>query len=509
MSNYWKTLVSSALVGTKNRPAALPPDGGQLSAALQRLEADDDEELLLSAAAVMTMHHLAGARAVRVFDETQMPPPCPPESRPACSGEALKYLQAMLDDELPNQLLVDWLDAAAEAGQRIPHHLLIPFLDLLAGDVMRTTIHLALARIVGERGRWLANYNDKWAFVNWETDFDAVWSRSPSNIRRTLFRQYRWKDTDEAREFFVQRKGKMRTQDRSHYIDWMVLGQTDRDEGLYESLLDEEDTQVAQSAADRLRRMPNSAYVGRMIDRLEGRFWLENGPDGPQIQYRPYEELTLDMIRDTVNRTPERDMNESEGWMSYMMTCIPPQKWCEWLDRTMDELLALSWPGKAFFLKAWIRAASGHRDKTWALALVNLLLETDNNHMLTWLLEVLDQDDRERVVQRLWADDPSRVYMHAPLLGTNTWGEAISREVVEQYRLALAEDQDSALRWLRHGLPNNVIYLNPVVCDALQSLFAPILADEMVPIETRQAITDALSVLEARYHIRLAFNQGG
>lgn len=506
MSNYWKTLVSSALVGTQNRPAALAPDGSRLSDTIQRVEVDDDEELLLSAAAVLTLHHRAGARAVSPFNTEDMPPPCPPEVRPACTGEAAHFLREVLDERLTSRLLLDWLNAAAAAGQRVPYHMLIPFLELVAREVATTMIPRSLADIVGERGRWLAAYNDKWAFVNWATDFDDVWSRSPVNIRRTLFRQFRWLDADQARDFFVQRKGKMRTQDRSHYIDWMLLGQTDRDEALFESLLDEEDKQVAQSAADRLRRMTDSAYVQRMIERLEGRFWVEDGPEGPRIAYRPYDELTPDMIRDTVDRTPERDMSDSEGWMNYMMTCVPPKKWSEWLGRTPEELVALSWPGQAFYVKAWVRAASAHQDMTWSRVLVEVLLEAENTHLLTWLLQVLDQDTRESVVQRLWAKDPSNVYIHAALLGTETWGEAISREVLRQYRLALAEDQDKALRWIRHGLPNNVIYLNPMVVNELRALFKPIVNDETVVQETRQTILEAVEVLQARHDIRLAFD---
>ncbi|MEO0561086.1 MAG: DUF5691 domain-containing protein, partial [Chloroflexota bacterium] len=333
------------------------------------------------------------------------------------------------------------------------------------------------------------------------------WDRANARVKRALFRQFRLLSSDEAREFFVGRSTDMELPDRSNYIDWMMLGQSARDEALFESLLDDEDPQISQSAADRLKRMASSAYVERMVDRLAGRFRLENADtEDPKITFDPIEELTTAMKRDTVDRQPPRDLSKEEGWLFYMMTCIPPRYWTDWLGKPPAELVRIGQAQKEIYIQAWVRAANYHRDMDWANALIDHLLETEETHLLSWLMDVLPQEAREDVTLRVWRKSSKSVYINAMLPGSQPWSPSLSREVVDLYNVALEEDIAEALRWIRHGLANHVYYLHASVYDDLCTLLSQYTEGEDVNDDTRKRIDEALHVLAARRDIGGAFD---
>ncbi len=500
MTRYWSVLVRSALLGTQNHPPTLPSDASARSEMIRRLAADDNETLILAASAIVALHQRAGEAMVEPF-EGEIPPPAPPETRPACHPTATDILLQIIPGGLDFQLLPEWLAGADVAGVRVPVAYLAPTLNLLH-RVVRTTGKIPdhVAGVVGARGRWLARHHHKWAFVVWESDFDYAWAQSTSETRPALFRALRRKSPAHAREIFIAIHRHLPKQDRAKYIEDMRIGLSEADESLFETLLDTNDPEVTQAAADRLRELPGSAYVQRMIGRLQGRFRLVQSADGrQQLTYAPFDTLTADMRRDGIDRPPPAGLSQQQAWVFFMMTCIPPHIWCDWFGKTPAEILQAGSHQPEFFVQAWLRATHAHRDTDWARMLFDDMLQRDTSALkrdVIWVLNVLPPDEREAAAIRIWNTTEEGISGYMWLAGPGPWRVRLSREAIRLLKVG-----KHAFYWRIPNIEDCLMHVDPQTLTEMQPLF-----DEMTESEYPMRIQRKLDRLTQLYQARLDIN---
>lgn len=157
--DLWKTLITSAQLGTEHHPPKLSDSSIDL---LDALPADTPEAALLNAITVASVYRRAG-----VLAESQLvaqPDPAPAETLRPISRGALRHLSEILDDRYKGAMLLEWLDTAAAKAQRIPHPWLPALLDAISARHDDRLI-IVMQRTMGERGRWLAAQNPKWKFM--------------------------------------------------------------------------------------------------------------------------------------------------------------------------------------------------------------------------------------------------------------------------------------------------------------------------------------------------------
>jgi hypothetical protein len=508
MTPYWKTLVSSALIGTQNRPAALKPDGSPLGEAIHRIEANDDEELLLSAAAMVGLHQRAGRRALEPY-AGQHPTQSPPEQLPECNNEAASFLDRILDGKLDNRLMLDWMAAAVAANVRVPHLLLVRLIDFVHHTATgQNNLYEGLQHVVGERGRWLSDSRDKWRFVRWEEDFEPVWNRSSTKMRQVLFRKLRERDPDAARKFFVEKKSKLRVEDRNKFLDWLwQLEPTPGDEPLLESLLDDPNPPIARAAADGLQRLPGSAYVGRMIERLAGRARIvTDAMTMPQIELDLYDELDSSMIRDQLDRERYGSLTQQETWMLHMIACVPPRLWCDWLNEPPAVLINMGASRRLLYIEGWLRAVNRHGDPEWSRALSDYLLVNPALHAnYSYIIRAIPPEERDDLLIHVWRNTPTQNSTQMLLAVTQPWTKRLSREAIARYAADLENDAEAALRSLRIQLGNQVFAMDPTIFDELNHLLQPYLKAPDADKGLCQPIQTALNNLQLRGQIAAAF----
>lgn len=150
----WPALLTSAMLGLDRRPLDAPLDNAGLFA---QIDTDDSSHTFLLGAAVASLQRRAGQQPTTA---PALIPAAPPETRLRCSARAAFYLDETMRRGI--RLLTEWLVHVGRRGQRVPHVLLPPLFDM-ATDWK----HLSpgVAQVGGERGRWLAGQNPRWAHI--------------------------------------------------------------------------------------------------------------------------------------------------------------------------------------------------------------------------------------------------------------------------------------------------------------------------------------------------------
>lgn len=146
---HWDTLLTSALLGLERRP--LPTDEANPTG-------DSAEHAFLLNAAVLGLQRRAGYEPPII--DARLPAGPAPETQATVSRRAQAQLTVMLaQPQRYGLLILEWLSGHARKGRRVPHPYLPPLLDnTTKGSELSAWVALAY----GERGRWLAQQNEKW-----------------------------------------------------------------------------------------------------------------------------------------------------------------------------------------------------------------------------------------------------------------------------------------------------------------------------------------------------------
>ncbi len=151
----WAELVATAVQGTARRSAAVEVFDGVLEHG-EYLHAMEPTERLLGLAALTTAGRRAGAAALTGASPAT---PALPETRPVAPGLA-RWFDGLLVGH--RELLGELLEGMGERGLLLPPTRLPDLLDLAAAEVGLADAALAVG---GERGRWLAGQDPRWAGV--------------------------------------------------------------------------------------------------------------------------------------------------------------------------------------------------------------------------------------------------------------------------------------------------------------------------------------------------------
>lgn len=138
----WQPLVNTLLLGTQNAPDAVEAAAGE-----------SPEQALLRQVALASVYRHAG-----YVPRTVKPPQinaAPPETQPACSAEALRWMHRLNEHYTSRQLMPDWFLLIANRGKRLPHSEL-PYLLNMAAQTPNWMAYLW--PILGERGRWMITH---------------------------------------------------------------------------------------------------------------------------------------------------------------------------------------------------------------------------------------------------------------------------------------------------------------------------------------------------------------
>jgi hypothetical protein len=375
----WDDLAAAALIGTERRSVDLEALPGTVGAAARRLDRGDDATALLDAAALFVAHRRGGV--LPQADAPDAPSPASPEVAPVVSAAAADRLERILHDG-DHELAVEWLGAAAAAGQVAAPRTLPDLLTAVAAD---RGVAAAAAPVLGRRGTWLAAFRPEWRRALDPGSAGAapadprVWELGDLPTRRGLLAGLRRVDPAAGRELLAASWARESGPDREALLPLLEIGLSAADEPLLEAALDDRRKDVRATAARLLGRLPSSAYVERMFARIGAAVAVTRheraGRAGRRtLQVEPPSACDASMVRDGIEaRSPGG--GERAWWLRQIVAATPLGFWTDLLDAdaggVLDVAVADGW--RDVLLEGWAAATVAQRDPAWAAALLRHL----------------------------------------------------------------------------------------------------------------------------------------
>lgn len=418
-------LRTSALIGTGRHPVPAPAAGLGYSPP----DGLPPEELLLDQAALADVLTRA-ARRPGTAGTANPVDPAPADDAPQASADAARLLDLLLSQppvsqELRLRLVIDWLQLAAGAGQRVPHRLLPALLALAEA---RSAVAAQLFPAIGVRGRWLLDAVSEPAGTS--PPAAADWAELTSADAATELERLRHSEPAAARDRLHQHWGALSARERAAHLGVLATNLGPDDENLLESALDDKAKSVRDAAAGLLDRLPVSARAQRMAARLAPLLRVK-GLLRRQLEIDLPPDPDAAGVRDGIAPPPRTGEPDRLGRLDTIIRGAPLAVWTTVAGRNPAAAVALL-DRDARVLETLIATACLRSDAEWARALLQVRPDAR-------LLACLPAAEREHALLRHIHSGPPQPWALAQLLRDvpRPWGLPLATAVVE---LLAAED---------------------------------------------------------------------
>ncbi|MFB7472099.1 DUF5691 domain-containing protein [Kitasatospora sp. NPDC056184] len=395
MPDPWESLQTTALLGTDRRPLPAPGPAAPYDEAVDRA---DPATALLELAALETVRRRAGALPVPAAAPADRP--AAEDPRPELPAAAARRLSLLLSTRgggsgvLANvgELLPQWLATARERGYRAPAASVPALLDAARA---RSELRPDAVALAGPLGRWLAERNADWRFVQRAApepvpapepasapdtapaEGDRLWHEGLFAERVTHLTLLRRRDPAAGLALLRGTWSTERAEDRLLFLDALQEGLSLADEPFLEAALGDRSKNVRATAAELLSTLPGSALATRMAERA--RTAVRLSAHGTHVLVTPPTACDPAMQRDGIPPKSPTGRGERAWWFGEVIAAAPLSLWSGHTGLTPERLLTLrvgdaidetssTWADD--LREAWARAAVRQQDAAWARALL-------------------------------------------------------------------------------------------------------------------------------------------
>lgn len=319
-------LISSAIVGTGQQGNAQLRTNTPVDALAEQLTDLTTERKILLTAGAWATYCRAGASAQAA---SAAPTPASPEALPACSSKAAQLLANLLGGDA-HELLPEALTLLKQGGMRLPYTLLP---TALKHGAQHKELRPLLIPVLGERGRWLSQFNKEWAwvaqFLNESVALTPeasakIWQEGTLGQRVEVLRALRGSDPAQARDWLLNVWKQEKAEPRAALLATISTGLSPDDEAFLEKALDDRAEAVRTQAAQLLARLPASAFSQRMIARADAMLVYQDN----QLQIKPPAKFEKDWQRDGIaEKPPYSRVGERGWWLQQVMKYVSPLHW--------------------------------------------------------------------------------------------------------------------------------------------------------------------------------------
>lgn len=429
VTEYWKTCLSTALVGTDRRAPVAPAGENPFAQLLQSLDWDQPASALLNATSAIAQYQAVGKPVGPLYEsrphidssettrlEASRIEPCEPDMLPCCSDRVAKYLGITLLDY--TEAVSELLELIFVAEQRVPPKYLP---TLLSFGEKRTALQPLIVSVLGNRGRWLAAQNPRWRYacvpgamesesttIGIEAERLALqtqWETGSRKDRILAFQQWRRLDPVAAREALSENWQREPWRDREAFITAMTPQLSIEDEPFLEDALTDRAKSVKAYAAELLATMPNSQLCQRLAQYIQPFVQLHTQDSQLHIAVTLPETYEQTWENDGIERKPRNGEGERAGWLRQMIAKAPLSIW----GAAPEDI---------------VRAAATHEWREalvngWAIAIHRQRLQPDaSGWAIAWLHQFGAYDLDETVLTDLLLLLPSQqraIYLRAQL----------------------------------------------------------------------------------------------
>jgi hypothetical protein len=299
------------------------------------------EERLLRCAVATFVARLAGQRSAAVAPGALAR--APEASEPVIADSAMRLL-ARLAAEGPKDLMGEWFACALRSGRVLPPQWIPAVFDLLTAQ--RRGDYAAL---FGARLRWLAAQDAHWCIDGADRECQqGDWETGSVVERVALLKRIRATDAATCRVWLEGTWPTDAPDAREAFIQVLRIGLTSGDEAFLERALEDKRKSVRVAAVDLLACLAESAFMQRMLARLQTAFVLEPKATGLLAKFSS-RKLHIELptapdkaaLRDGVEPKPPAGakMGERSFWLAQMLSVLPPREWTRRFNCSASELL--------------------------------------------------------------------------------------------------------------------------------------------------------------------------
>jgi hypothetical protein len=338
--------------------------GTPVDALLAQLSEGEVERAFLLGAGAWAVYRQAGTQAQ---ESTETYEPAAAETLRECSPGAALLISRLLNGEQAN-LLPEALERMSRYKLRLPFRLLP-----LALNTTGKETRAALFPLLGERGRWLSQFNSSWNWVNNHLALDedglpegaeTIWQEGTLSQRVAILRRQRAADPAKALAWLEDVWKQEKAEARGDLLETLEVGLNSADEPFLENALDDRANGVRATAALLLARLPNSALNQRMRERGQHMLQMING----RIRIEQPGEFEKSWLRDGMTEKPPRTISQRSWWLFQMLRTIEPTFWESHLHACPAELLELlpsDYAWKMPIIEGWSKAAITFKTQSW------------------------------------------------------------------------------------------------------------------------------------------------
>lgn len=376
-------LLHAAMLGISRLEGRLPQPSDELASWAAEAAAGSPQRRLLLEAGARCAYGMAG-----YAPESAAPPvsPAPPETLDACPHHLIELFESLLASDVPQEVLIEALQAMAQRGWRVPLHCLPDVLSITEAKV-----RAALRPVLGQRGLWLAGFREdwRWAVVSDEAplqELERIWNEGSLSQRCQVLRQLRATHPQQARTWLCEAWPREKADARQALLRSLETGLAGDDEPFLEQALADRSKDVRLLAARLLARLPESRHARWLwsVAQTMVRYVPQAQSKQPRRQRgrastaQPAEapaslELTLPArfepawVEQGLEPTPPAGISKREYWFWQFVQRVPLARWVEHCRATPAQLVAAASASDAapVLLAAWSETAVSQQAAEW------------------------------------------------------------------------------------------------------------------------------------------------
>jgi hypothetical protein len=377
-----------ALVGTARAANAAPETDTPVD--LLTLPLCSTERALLLRAGAHAVYALAGGMSV---EGIETPAPAAPETLPECSPAMARALDTMLSDRFSG-VLPEALGLLTQQGRRLPHALVPLALAKTPHDDRP-----AMAPVLGERGRWLSQFQRSWEWAQsapadgTDNSLKTVWDEGKLTERVHVLRLRRGQDPATAREWLSAVWKQEKPEARLSLLGALEVGLGADDEPFLAMVQSDRSEQVRTMVTRLLIRVSTSAAAQRL--RAHGVEMLTL--TGGKLVVSPRREIDAELAKQGLSAPPGQGKGARAQFLMQVLERVPPSYWEAHFQRPPEALIAglADSPWRVTVLEAWTEATHTFGERRWADPLWEAWLRMPEKDLKQ------AEDDRESLCLRL------------------------------------------------------------------------------------------------------------
>jgi hypothetical protein len=388
---------------------------------LGTLPTEEPEARLLSVAAGLSLCLKAGWSPES--NPPEVPKACPHETRPVALNSETHLFQCF---DISSGLVDEWIAECLAVGSVAPPAVLPRLLDRFA---RQSSFDRDLLKLLGERGRWLAQFNDQWRIL-FEPPDAEVWQEGSLAERVSFLSKERGEAPSDGRERLQSIWNVEPAKGRAALLDTLRAGLSSDDLPFLESALSDRSVEVRRVAIDLLSQIPSSSVARKARElALE---WVQTSRSllgSKLIVDLPPE--TEDLFDDLDQPVP--DAGKRAAKLARVAGCVPVSQWESGLEKSLQDLLTLAARNDngPILRQGWEFSAVRFRDSGAAETLLTRWSEHPPGPPSTDLINLLNKQalDRFRVQQLRAKSAHVAVFLRHP----EPWSIETSKLVLETY----------------------------------------------------------------------------